>query len=61
MHYVAIFLKQIGKKSQAKGLRDSEHGRSFEPFVFIECRWALPGEARANGLEPVPLPLQPWV
>ncbi|MBA7627576.1 hypothetical protein ES703_35040 [subsurface metagenome] len=28
---------------------------------FTECRRALPGETRANGLVPVPLPLQPWV
>jgi len=27
----------------------------------LECRRALPGETRADGLVPVPLPLQPWV
>jgi len=46
---------------EARGLRDPKCGCSFEPFVFIECRRALPGETRANGLELVPLPLQPWV
>ena len=51
----------IHKKSQAKGLRDPKCGCTFEPFVFTECRRALPGETRANGLVPVPLPLQPWV
>ncbi len=50
----------IHKKSQAKGLRDPKYGCTFEPFVFIECRRALPGETGANGLEPVPLQLQPW-
>ena len=55
------YSKAIQKISQAKGLRDPKCGGSFEPFVFIESRWALPGETRANVLEPVPLPLQPWV
>jgi len=53
--------KLIHKKSQAKGLRDPKCGCTFEPFVFTECRRALSGETRANGLVPVPLPLQPWV
>ena len=35
--------------SQAKGFRYSNGGCTFEPF-FIECRRALPGETRANGL-----------
>ncbi len=52
--------KLILKKSQANGLRDPKCGCTFEPFVFTECRRALPGEIRANGLVPVPLPLQPW-
>lgn len=38
------------KVSEAEGLRDSECGCNFEPFVFIECRRALPGETGANGL-----------
>ncbi len=53
--------KLILKKSQAKGLRDPKCGCTFETFVFTECRRALPGETGANGLVPVPLPLQPWV
>ncbi|MBA7529815.1 hypothetical protein ES705_22014 [subsurface metagenome] len=53
--------KLILKINQIKGLRDPKCGCSFEPFVFTECRWALSGETRANVLEPVPLPLQPWV
>jgi len=27
--------------------------------MSLECRRALPGETGADGLEPVPLPLQP--
>ncbi len=59
MSYNYFHFKLILKKRQAKGLRDPECGCTFEPFVFIECRWALPGETSANGLELVPLPLQP--
>ncbi len=55
------YSKAIHKISQARGLRDPECGCTFEPFVFIECRRAMPGETRANVLELVPLPLLPWV
>ncbi len=35
--------------SRIKGLRDPKCGRTFESFVFIECRRALPGETRIKG------------
>ena len=36
--------------SQTKGLRDPKYGYTFEPFVFIECMRALPGETGVLGV-----------
>jgi len=36
--------KLILKISQGKRFRDPKCGCSFESFVFIKCRRALPGE-----------------